>query len=388
MQVRTLIIAALAGCAFLSAGCQREDPNEHHYDNKLFIAASTFTQEIRFTNGSGVNLTEGLSFGIAKPEDHDIAVRVEASPGLVDTYKQAYGDEDVIALPAGHYNLPQDSTVIQAGSVTSATLPVEFTDIGELDVAQAYVLPVTISSVEGIDVLESAKRYYYVFRGASLVNVVCDIKENRAYPEWKDGSIVNNMSQNTAEILCKASAFPNTLHTLMGVEGKYLIRIGDAPIANNQLQVAASKNLTNTDLQLETGRWYHIAVTFDRGDVKVYIDGVEKASGNVGTTTVNWGAPHTNEENGDRCFWVGYSYQSSRYFDGQIAEARIWNRVLPAEEIQSLNHFYSVDPASEGLVAYWKFNDGTGSVAKDYSVNGNDLTIEKEPLWVPVSLPQ
>lgn len=53
-----------------------------------------------------------------------------------------------------------------------------------------------------------------------------------------------------------------------------------------------------------------------------------------------------------------------------------------------LNHFYTVDPASDGLLSYWKFDDGAGQVAKDYTANGYDLTIEDEPTWVPVSLPE
>ena len=82
------------------------------------------------------------------------------------------------------------------------------------------------------------------------------------------------------------------------------------------------------------------------------------------------------------------SYDKNRFFDGAVSEVRIWNRALTAEEIQATNHFYTVEPDSEGLIAYWKFNDGTGKTAKDYSVNENDLTIDVEPQWEPVSLPK
>lgn len=66
----------------------------------------------------------------------------------------------------------------------------------------------------------------------------------------------------------------------------------------------------------------------------------------------------------------------------------MWNRVLTADEIAAENHFYRVDPSSEGLVAYWKLDDGAGTVGKDYSPYGHDLTIESEPTWVQVELPQ
>ena len=142
-------------------------------------------------------------------------------------------------------------------------------------------------------------------------------------------------------------------------------------------------------VKLDAGRWYHVAVTFESGSVKVYLDGVEKCSGNVGTSSVNFGVKHSDESDGKpRCFWIGYSYASDRYFDGQISEVRIWNKALTPEEINAPDHFYQVAAASDGLVAYWKFDEGAGKTIKDQTSYGNDLTVEKELKWVNVSLPE
>ena len=97
-------------------------------------------------------------------------------------------------------------------------LPIEFINTGELDIKTTYVLPVTIKSVEGIGVLQSAKTYYYVFRGASLINVVCNISRNRAYPDFKNDSKFNNLTENTMEILFKANSGLTILPDLMVVE--------------------------------------------------------------------------------------------------------------------------------------------------------------------------
>ncbi len=387
MKLNNLIITILAGFSMILTGCQNNDENEQHYDNKLFISASNFTKEILFKAGD-MNVQTGLSVAIAKPEGHDIKVNMSPAPELLSTYKLAYYDDSVILLPEAHYSMPETSTVIQSGSIASPELPIEFINMGELDTKITYALPITIKSVEGIEILQSAKTYYYVFRGASLINVVCNISRNRAYPDFNDDSRFNNLTQNTMEILFKANSFPNTLNTLMGIEGNYLLRIGDATIPNNQFQVASTNSCTNADLQLESNKWYHVAVTFDEGNVKVYINGIEKASGFVGKSSINIGAKHTDEEDGSRCFWIGYSYKDDRYFDGVISEVRIWNRTLSSEEIQATNHFYSVVPESEGLISYWKFDEGSGTTVKDYSVSGYDLTIEKEPKWESVSLPQ
>ena len=71
---------------------------------------------------------------------------------------------------------------------------------------------------------------------------------------------------------------------------------------------------------------------------------------------------------------------------------RVWNRALTEEEINAPNHFYKIDtddPAQmEGLVAYWKFNEGTGNVIKDHSGYGNDLSTASSVVWKNVSLPE
>ncbi len=154
---------------------------------------------------------------------------------------------------------------------------------------------------------------------------------------------------------------------------------------------------------LETGRWQHIAVAFDNGKIDVYIDGrraggCEKAKVENGEilTSVDFttgqsidGTSRPNEDEGrPRAFWFGYSYDNKRDFDGMIAEARIWEKALTAEEINAENHFWKVRPDSEGLVAYWKFNDNTGNVIKDHTEYGNNLIGDHTFLWVNVQLPQ
>ena len=59
-----------------------------------------------------------------------------------------------------------------------------------------------------------------------------------------------------------------------------------------------------------------------------------------------------------------------------MAEVRVWNRTLTKEEINAENHFYSVPVDSEGLVGYWKLNDGAGAIVKDSSPSGNDMVGE------------
>lgn len=389
MKFNMFILAAVA--VVLLAGCKNDDVSRTHYDNKLYISTtSSFTEELLLKNNVSVDSREIVA-RIAKPERQPIEVVFAPAPELLETYRNAYYDYAALLLPSEHYAIDEPRTTIKEGTVASAPVAVRFIDLNLLDREARYVLPVRIASATNIGVLESARTLYYVFKGASLVNVVADIDQNWVWPAWQNAAPVTNMSRFTLEALVYGETFSREISTIMGIEGIFLVRAGDSGLPKNQIQVATAnnKNLTSAALQLEPKRWYHLAVSFDAGAVTIYLDGVARCSGTVTASPVNFGVEHSDEADGKpRCFWIGYSYDKNRYFDGMIAEARIWNRVLTAGEINAQDHFYSVDPDAEGLVAYWKFDEGAGRTVKDHSAYGNDLTAFKDIEWVKVALPE
>lgn len=403
------ISCALA--AILFSGCT-SDENKVHYENKLFISATDFVQEMRVSEDVTA-LSHEITLGIAKPEAVDITAALAEAPGLLDHFREAYYEPEAILLPAGHVDLSNSAMTVDAGKVVSKPLRVEFTGLDGLDMEKTYVLPVTLSGAN-LALLDGAQTFYYLFKKASLVNVVADIlgrkkgdsdqvKDNKLWPgpgDWNDPTPVKDMSAFTLEALVNIHSFDNDeIATLMGIEDRFLIRFGDAGIPKNQLQVAWGKmvegsvergNITDASMKLNPGRWYHIAVTFDGGAIAVYIDGQRKATGNsAGLTSIDFGVPHLDPEvwGEPRSFWIGYSYADGRCLNGMISEVRIWNRALTSGEIQAPNHFYKVAPDSEGLAAYWKFDEGAGDIVKDYTRWGNNLTSALPLKWFPVALP-
>ena len=362
-------------------------------------------------------LKRNLSVAIAQPLENDIDVKVVKSPELLETYRKAWYEPTAELLPDENCNLEGLSTVLRGGDVASKDIELTFTGLDKLDYSKVYVLPVTIVS-DGVAVLERAKTMYYVVKEASLVNYVADLKSNRSWPVWDNWDKVKNLEAFTMEALINCHAFNNEskILTVMGVEDHFLVRIGDVTIPTNQIQIACAykdveggstlrADLTDPSLQLKVDRWYHLAVTFNKGYIKVYLDGrlrAEKDLTNIGTVVrdgvqipiefkaVDFSAPHSDESDGKpRCFWIGYSYDSKRCLDGMIAEARLWNKVLSAEEINAPNHFYKLYPSdiNASLLAYWKFDDAAGKAIKDYSIYGNNLSSDHDILWRPVSLP-
>lgn len=213
----------------------------------------------------------------------------------------------------------------------------------------------------------------------------------------------------TVEMLVNLdSVYDQEVGTLFGIERRFLIRHGDfAP--KNTWELVYVTNQTNyqgenqevklTGAALPTDKWAHIAVVLDgtAKTVTLYQDGeqIATAAMNSDIKTIDLTETYKNNQ-GTQQFYLGRAYDNSRDFCGKMSEVRIWNKALTSEEIKAANHFYTVPADSEGLVAYWKLDDGTGYVIKDYTANGNNLEglylngYQWEPgmEWVDVELPE
>jgi hypothetical protein len=114
--------------------------------------------------------------------------------------------------------------------------------------------------------------------------------------------------------------------------------------------------------------WYAVAVTFDptlpNGNVKFYINGTFDSQHDESygiNTYVN--APME----------IGVEFGFNG-FNGLIDELRIWNQTRTGAEISStvtrtLNSSEILNP---NLVGYWRFDEGSGTITHDYSIQAND----------------
>ena len=132
---------------------------------------------------------------------------------------------------------------------------------------------------------------------------------------------------------------------------------------------------------LNDGEWHHYCVTRDgSSNLKIYIDNtVEKtatSSGSItaGTTTIG-----------------SWSNAADRWM-GNIDEVSLWDVELDANAVSAI--YGSGSPSfdltknnvnydnSGDLIAYWRFEEGTGtSSTADSSDGGNDGTLNGAPTW-------
>ena len=384
------VIALAAAFALASCQTEKEALAEHHFDNKLYINTQTVSEELLFKPGAA-DVVRTLNIATALKAEEELSGVLVADPSLLRAFQTEYKMPEAVALPASCCSIDNPELTILKGSNSSAPANITFTNLGNLNRNLVYVMPIALKNVTDINVIASKTVVYYVFKGAALINVVCNFTENRAgAKEWKTPAKFQNMSKFTAEALVRQNVAGRLISTLMGVEGHYLLRIGDSGVPDTQLQIASSSNRTNSDMTFTLGKWTHVACVFNSGYTTVYFDGKKVLDNqSAGRSSVTWGAYGSDKgESSGRYFWLSYSYSGDRYLDGEMSEVRIWDHCLTEEEINGGTHFYEVNPNSEGLVAYWKLDDGSGTLLKDSSPNGNDLTLDNPTTWPKVSLPE
>ena len=374
------MFASLSFCSLVLGSCQNNDiDDEHHYDNKVFVTSQQVRDDLLIKETVS-ETTRSISYRLADPLDREVNISFDAAPQLTAAYNLAFNDNAQV-LAADYYEIPVKSVTIKAGDISSDDVVVNFKNTNKLDKSRRYVLPVTITDAD-IEVLDSKRTAYFIFKGAALINVVANIEKIYFPISWKTD--MSNVNAITVEALLRSDDWEagrdNALSSIFGIEGRFLLRIGDADRPRDQLQcVAPGGNFPapNAVAGLPTKEWVHIAVVYDAGTHEriYYKDGVKVYSDENATYALNLTSG---------CY-IGKSYDNTRWLPGDISEVRIWNIQRTGEEIAK--NPYEVDPHASGLVAYWKFNEGTGSAIKDHTGNGNDITASGTPTWVNVELP-
>ncbi|WP_335986541.1 LamG-like jellyroll fold domain-containing protein [Glycomyces sp. MUSA5-2] len=134
-------------------------------------------------------------------------------------------------------------------------------------------------------------------------------------------------------------------------------------VASNQdanssglLAVSAGSNIT-----AEAGVWYHVTGVFSYGsqELQLYVDGQLQNT-----------APFSDEWNATGAFAVGrdlWQGKRSTYYAGDVDDVKVWNRAVPAGEIQRLGQH------AEGI---WDFETVDPASIPDLSGAGNELSAE------------
>ena len=172
-----------------------------------------------------------------------------------------------------------------------------------------------------------------------------------------------------------------------------LLDFGNGPDSNNVLFALSNdtngiacfqtfSNATRTTLALSkplpTNQWVHLAVTLQGATGTLYTNGVPAA-----TNTAMIRPPAVTR----RTNYVARSnWSTDAYANAVFDELRIWN--LARTRAQLTNSLFTTLSGSEtGLVAYYRFDEGSGFAAPDATTNHFNAMLTNGPLWVHSTVP-
>ena len=122
------------------------------------------------------------------------------------------------------------------------------------------------------------------------------------------------------------------------------------------------KTLNTGNNLIRLGSWSHLAATFDGDYIRIYFNGAERASlaahGELTAYETNIGLGRLVNDDVDE-------------FNGVIDEVRIWNYARSADEIAEVLHA-PLSGDEDGLVGYYRLDEGDGQTIGDSSPTGND----------------
>ena len=353
-------------------GC-KEGPD---FGDALYVTGTLTSSNVRFLVDGQSSI--GLTVTSTTKTDTDVKITLQPNPGLIDEFNASTGRNCQLP-PEGSYTVEGTEVIIDAGKSQSSQIKVS-ANSDKLQEGVSYCLPVSITSVEGGDlkVLESSRTAYVMLtkvitiKAAYLARKGCfDIPSFGG-----EDSPVKALGQMTLEMKVLPVSFPtsassaNGISSLCGCEENFLFRFGDgAGNPTNKLQfvkgsIGAASHPDKKDhyeswveKEFETGHWLHFAAVYDGQYLRLYLDGeqihfVETRNGGTINLSMAYDG-HTWEDT----FAIGRSAGYARFFDGYISECRVWNVARTTAELE--DGICYVDPTSEGLISYWRFDGET-----------------------------
>lgn len=320
----------------------------------------------------------------------DINVTFILDTAAVAAYNKENNTTYYVA-PAAAISIPNMGAVIKTGSSTSTPIDVQIVSTSPLIDGRSYLIPLTIKTVSGgnMQVLESSRTIFlriariYGFPAVSMNNANA---ATTGTPGTRgrfngaalfDGKNPIQLPNFTLEIkeLCYAfrtgdgNTNPQPIQTIVDWGDQeetttFGLRFGELGNPNNSLQVTGPLGGAFA-YNFNPNQWYTISLAYDGNKCVMYVDG-NKAAELPGSVIFLFSRMQFGQ------VWGGYD--TKQYFNGRIAECRVWSRCLTASEIK-LN-LCGADANANGLLAYWKLNEGTGTVFHNLASSGSKYDMD------------
>ena len=368
---KTMLGGLALAAAFLS-GCSNAEYKP--LDNSIYINGAA-ADPLRIITVGDASSTTSILVRSAAPAKQTITVNLAVQQSALDAYNKR-NDANYVLLPAEFYTLSATSLKIEQGKVSTPELTVTIKPFTEelSKSGKKYAIPLSITSVSGADlsVLQGEKDFIIACDQVIKTKAIKLLPQQGMKTSFAEGVKTDTWS---VEMRVKSDDIrPNyNNQSFMGIssgiegggEGSGFI-FGRWEGDVLQFKVNGHDGVSAT-IKPESNKWYHVALVCANGTLSIYVNGqLNKQEQNLKFATVG--------QYKDFTFayprWRNHPYRKSDYY---MSEIRFWNRALTAAQIR--RNRFSIDPATPGLVAYWKLDEGTGTTFKDATGHGHDLEL-------------
>ena len=381
MKKYILLLSAAALC--LAACTQKADKFDYGQEIALITGtdASPVSKDQVLADEIPISYNFSVSLTGVAPEDVDVHIAYDS---LAVIRYNALNKTNYAAVPRNTFVINDEFVTIKKGTATSPMTSVTLRDNSFIQEGVNYVIPLSVAYMEGgkAGILESSKNLFIKI-GKTMETFSLEIPGTGVYSTHSLGAGYNlntwtleikahpyNMKSRGNDQLCRFCCWNED------GGGQVLLRFNEngKPWKTLDIVAPSGRYVTGSTGDPKTGtfeqnQWYMISIVWDGSNMSVYING-EKDTPTENSVSGNQGFNLNRFEIG--MSWGGYG--TSQSYTGRMAEMRIWNIARSASDIASTQ--CSVDPKSEGLVGYWKMNEGEGHIFHD-SVAGNDMDWDK-----------
>ena len=359
-----IILASVFGC---------DDAEMKAIDNGLYIQeaapSNKFDQQIITQLVDDEEVVKTLTVRLVRAMDHDVTVTLDIDPQLLEEYNNK-NEANYLVLPEEYRNFEKTVT-ISAGNVSAPVVNLIIKPYSSSN-GEAYAIPIRITSVDGpVEMKGNANHLLYLLTSPHRQKAVIIKKGNRTV---KTFSTAIPMEQWTFEYWVKVDNITGKptgdWEGLGNKNFRARIFVPDSqPLTFSDLTLryyADGANVQIPILQFQNSAghfdttgfwwpdtWYHIAYTYDGTTVTVYKDGVKD---NSLANSIDWTFKSLSFAIGS----FGYEQQV------EFAQIRMWKKCL-SENVIKDNMSRQVAGDSDGLIGYWKCDEGTGNELKDSS---------------------
>lgn len=348
------------------AAVKVEYPGDVKYDVSITNGVSMGTYTFNTSTFPSAYTFTASSASTVRQEE---TVTFVADRSLVEYYNKNVLD-GYVALPENaDITIEGLNATIALGEKKSSEVKVTLNSMDNLVEGTKYMLPITIKEVSnGLQVKESYNTIYLIIDYPDPNNrpfTALDISNYECYSNYYfANNLQKSLSRFTYEIKIKANEF-NGMSRFFAFNGSnsvmYRFGEGGNPTRLQYATGAGGNHFANATFAVDT--WYLLTLTYDGSNLTFYVNGVKDSEHAVSNYSILFQGIEIGMS------WAGYP--SQQVFNGSICEARVWERALSAAEIGK--GLCGVEPESAGLVAYWKMNEGSGSIFYDLTGNGYNV---------------